>query len=46
MDILDTLYSKNIDFYIARFEVQVLGKELKTSLRGLFVFRFAVPIRG
>jgi hypothetical protein len=27
MDTLDTMYSKNSNFYIARFEVQVLGKE-------------------
>ncbi len=29
MDTLDAVYSKNKNFYIARFEVQVLGKELK-----------------
>jgi hypothetical protein len=40
MDALDTIYSKNCNFSIARFEVQVFGEELKTSLRGLFVFRF------
>jgi hypothetical protein len=27
MDTLDTIYSKDSNFYIARFEVQVLGKE-------------------
>jgi hypothetical protein len=28
MDTLDTMYAKDGNFYIARFEVQVLGKEL------------------
>ena len=31
MDTLDPMYSKNSNFYIARFEVQVLGKELLTK---------------
>jgi hypothetical protein len=31
-DRLDAIYTENVIFYIARFEVQVFGEELKASI--------------